>query len=1048
MMRIAAKTVRLMWSCLLLASFGGGRAGADDGIPEGAVWVTPQRITAASGPAYGTRDRTDARYATQYGAARAIDDDPATFCCLLDDTPDAADGGALRIPPGGSRPVTGHIVFDLGRTLEVVAAKLIARDSPGAYGPKHVDLFCVAGDGPVKQVDSGGIENKAGVQDLVMGRNVPRLTRGEAHTIGCPPARTRYVGLRVHDSYEAGPVHYNFQLAGFQVAVRLAEEDKHWLAEQAPSGKLAKLAQQMDGLRSAVDFLGTQHPDDYPATALMNEIGQLRQSLEAASVEPRNQGPLTFDVLTDSLERLKRRVLVDENPLLRSGKIVFVKRHTYRTNWYYSEFMQAGPFGGNLCVLDLATGDVTELCPELEGGIFDRFDLSFDGRRVVFGYRPAPGKAFRLYEVGTDGTGLRQLTFDPPGEAERLASYGLDPTRNELGPYRGHTDDFHPCYLPDGGIVFASSRCERGVLCDAADNLSVNVLYRIDADGGNLTLLSENALSESTPSVMSDGRILYTRWEYVYKGVIAVQSLWAMRPDGSGSTEIYGNPHVYPPVLIHARAVPGHNDLFVATCTMHHPFAVGPILLVDISKDIRTHAPLTNLTPNVDVSYEGSGTFGAGGESFIHFKDAGWVVDNLDRRADFRTGQTAASGDGQWVRQNTGPLFCDPWPLSDRFFLVACNPDRPHNHPTAYGLWLIDAYGNRVRLYDDPDISCWQPIPLRPRPVPPAIPPRKKGDGGLFGTREMGKDPRPLFVGAEATLLVADVYRGLEGIDRGEVKYLRILEQVPRPWTAKRFWPDDITNGQNAAISLGAHIFVTILHGVVPVEEDGSAHFKVPAGRSVYFQAIDRNYMEIERMRTFVNLSPSESRSCIGCHQPRNEAPVRRVPLAMLRPPDRPGPQPGDAAVPRPLYYPSDVQPILDKHCIGCHGGSKPEANLALSGELTAFFNRSYEEIMRRNLIAYIQEFQGADPEAQKGNVRLLGPKALGSHASPLIRMLRQGHHDVNLTEPEWVRLITWVDANGPYYGSYFGRRNLIYRDRSDFRPVPTLETVRGRPPD
>ena len=143
---------------------------------------------------------------------------------------------------------------------------------------------------------------------------------------------------------------------------------------------------------------------------------------------------------------------------------------------------------------------------------------------------------------------------------------------------------------------------------------------------------------------------------------------------------------------------------------------------------------------------------------------------------------------------------------------------------------------------------------------------------------------------------------------------------------------------------LGAHIFVTILHGVVPVEEDGSAHFTVPAGRSVFFQALDEDYMELERMRTFVNLQPGEVRGCIGCHQPRNEAPPAQPPLAMLRPPALPRPQPGDTTVPRPLYYPTDVQPILDEHCVQCHGGEKTEGNLVLTGELTTFFSRSYEE--------------------------------------------------------------------------------------------------------
>ena len=1044
-MRVASGAGNLMSSILLLSCFFGGVAGADGRLPEGAVWMTPQGIAAASGPAYGTLDQPGAGHHARYGAARAIDDDPATFCCLLDDTPDTTGGNPKAIPPGGSRPVTGHLVFDLGRPLQVVAVKVVARDSPGAYGPKNVDLFHVPGDDPAKFAAVSELASDTRIQSLVTACDVPRLTNRAAHVIACSPVRTRFVGLRVNDSYEAGPVHYNFQLAGFRVAVRLDEDDKRWLSEQVRAGRLAELNGDLERLGRAVEHLRSMYPNDYPGAVLQVEIDQFQRRLKAAAAEPWSERNLAPDALADSLEQLKRRALVEENPLLKPGKILFVKRTTYRTNWYYSEFMQGGPPGGNLCVLDLTTGDVTELCPELDGGIFDRFDLTFDGRRVVFGYRPAPGKAFRLYEVHTDGTGLRQLTFDPPGETERLASYGLDPTRNELGPYRSHTDDFHPCYLPDGGIAFVSSRCERGVLCDVSDNLSVQVLYRIDADGGNMALLSENALSESTPSVMNDGRILYTRWEYVYKGVIAVQSLWAMRPDGSGSTEIYGNPHVYPPVLIHARAVPGRNDLFVATCTMHHPFAVGPILLVDTSKDIRTHAPMTNLTPYVDVSYEGRGTFGSGGESFIHFKSPRWVRENPERRADFRSGQPIRTDEGQWVRDNNGPLFCDPWPLSDTFFLVSCNPDRAHNHPTAYGLWLIDAFGNRVLVYDDPDISCWQPVPLRPRLKPRVIPPVVSPLDGTAHSNGVLDGESTATADAEGTLLLTDVYRGLEGIDRGEVKYLRILEQVPRPWTAKRFWPDDTTNGQNAAISLGAHIFVTILHGVVPVEQDGSAHFTVPAGRSVYFQAIDENYMEIERMRTFVNVQPGESRGCIGCHQPRNEAPPPRPPLAMLRRPDRPVPQPGDLAVPRPLYYPTDVQPILDKHCVSCHGSPKPEGDLPLTGELTTFFSRSYEEIMRRNLIAYVQEFEGADPEAQKGNVEPLGPKAFGSHASPLIRILREGHHEVQLSEAEWVRLVTWVDTNGPYYGSYFGRRNLVYRNLPDFRPLPTLEAARGR---
>ena len=285
---------------------------------------------------------------------------------------------------------------------------------------------------------------------------------------------------------------------------------------------------------------------------------------------------------------LRREALVDANPLM-PERLLFVKRFTYSPGFYYAEFMRASRFGGNLCVLDVKSGQVTELVPELADGIFDRCDLSFDGRRVVFAYKAAPGQGFRLWEVGVDGTGLRQLTFDPPDEQERIAKY-WHPTPEGVRAYIDTTPTISiRATLPDGGICFASTRCERGVLCDQGDSLADNVLYRLDStptrslaiqsrveeaskdsalesqatrdvsedSRPSIRRLSQGALSESTPTVANDGRILYTRWEYVDKGVIAVQGLWTMRPDGSGSTEVYGNEIEFPPVLIHGRPVPG-----------------------------------------------------------------------------------------------------------------------------------------------------------------------------------------------------------------------------------------------------------------------------------------------------------------------------------------------------------------------------------------------------------------------------------------------------------------------------------------------------------
>ncbi len=1093
---------------------------------RGAEFVSPVAIVDASGPAFPQGRMPGGAPDPQYAAEKAIDGDPRTFCCLLDDTPNGRDSST--IPAGGDEPVTGHVVFDLGRPFLLTGARLTARDGGGSFVPRQVDFFHYTDDEPENHPVKDDLEGDDRIEAILPGHTVPPLQNGAQEELAWDGVVARYVGMRISSSYESRGKHYNFQIAEIQFCVlpqpeglapgqrvpplyarqatlpetllaarkrmiawygiqvpaaqtakvwetirrdfpadenplldyvsfewfepdgwfahpenteleealvrRAIEEsgtlasetvarlnalrsaaapaaDPRWLDLCQDAAAVALTAKQLANLRSAVDDLNASFPDKYPGDVFRKRLDELTEQLAAAAAETAASRP---SGIAKALDDLKRDALVAANPLM-PKKILFVKRYTYAPGWYYAEFMRAGRFGGNLCVLSLDTGEVVELVPSLAGGIFDRYDLSFDGRRVVFGYKAAPGRGFRLYEVGIDAEGLRQLTFDPPDEEARIARY-WHPRYKPSGVYRHHTDDFHPCYLPDGGICFASTRCEQGVLCDQGDTLSVNVLYRINGDGSGMRRLSQGALSESTPSVMNDGRILYTRWEYVDKGVIAVQALWAMRPDGSGSCEIYGNEIEFPPVLIHARAIPGTNDQFVCTATMHHPFAVGPLLRIDARRDIRTHAPIRSLTPDTNLSIEGIGGF-PHGENYTHWKN------------------------GRWVADNVGPLFAEPYPLSHpasgacagKFFLVTCNPDRPWNDAAAYGLYLIDRFGNRVKLYSDPNISCWQPMPMAPRAKPAVVAPRVPRESDGAGPKE-------------ATLVLSDVYRGLEGVERGTIKYLRILEQVPRPWSARRFWPADEGLGQHAIISMNAHIFVKVHHGVVPVHGDGSARFIVPAERNLFFQALDENFMEVQRMRSFVNLQPGESRSCIGCHEPRWQAPPPALPRAMRLPAARPAPQPGET-VPRPIHYVTDVQPIFDRHCVSCHRPDKQDGGLDLSGELTTWFNRSYEQIMAKKLVAYIQEFHGPQPRAQKTNVVPLPPKALGSHASRLIEIIRQGHYDAALSDEEMARLVTWADANAPYYGSYFGRRNLIYREHPDFRPLPTLDSACGVPP-
>jgi hypothetical protein len=682
-------------------------------------------------------------------------------------------------------------------------------------------------------------------------------------------------------------------------------------------------------------------------------------------------------------------------------EILFVRRLTLQSSHYYTDFIDGCvDYGGNLCVLSLKDGTVRDLAPSLAHGLFGRCCLSFDGKRVAFDWKEKLGVGFRIWEVGIDGQGLRQLTFPPDDEEARIKKYNLN-----YSVYRHHTDDLHPCYLPDGGLCFTSSRCEYGILCDGPDKLTTTLLYRMDANGKNIELLSNNSVSESAPSIMNDGRVLYTRWEYVDNGSVTNKALWAVRPDGTGSEEVYGKNIAFPSVFYVGRAVPGFNDHFVAIGAPHMPLGVGSVMLIDTRLDRRTGMPVTYITPEVDTQHQ-------------------WGWDNVPGGATKPLPPEQQGGRDGNGNTDRGPLYMDPYPLSLAQHLVAFNPTEKWNVKDAWGLYLIDGTGPRRLLHKEAGTSCWNPIPVRASAMPPIV----------RGVIEEDLAKRGL-----ARLIVTDVYRGLDDVKRGTIKFLRVNEHVPRPWAARRFWGGDDFDQQHSTVSCNAALGLRIQHGIVPVEDDGSAHLLVQADKNIFFQALDKDYVEVQRERTFVNYRPGEARSCIGCHEQAQTAgstvSTQAVVAALRREASLPGPQPGEQSGARPLSYAEDVQPVWDKHCVSCHGGEKTEGKLDLTGELTRLFNRSYEEIMKRGLIPVIGE-----NHPKSGNNHYLPPYSLGTYASKLQEFIKPEHYQVKLTPEERIRVTTWIDSNGQYYGSYYGRKNLEYKDHPDFRPILTFE--------
>ncbi|MDR1584018.1 MAG: hypothetical protein LBS55_12330 [Prevotellaceae bacterium] len=762
-------------------------------------------------------------------------------------------------------------------------------------------------------------------------------------------------------------------------------------------------------------------------------------------------------------------------------KIVFVKRFTYNSNHYYTEFLNSKWLpGGNLCILSLKTGEVKELVPSFSGGVFGAFDISFDAKRIVFAYKATPNIGYRLYEVGADGNGLRQLTFSPDDEEEIIEKYNID-------GYHHGTEDLDPCYLPDGGIAFISTRCHFGILCDAPDIFPTTVLYRIDGDGKNMLKLTNSSVSENTPCLLPDGRIMYTRWEYVDKGAVSVKCLWAMNPDGTNAVEIYGNDVAVPTTMIMGRPIPNSSNEYVFTGTPHCPQnCVGTIIRINTSENIRTSEPMTYITPYTDIRYEPG----------FAFRD---VTDTTKWYQDWR---------------GRGPLFRESYPLSRSEYLVSHKPSGPDWYDAkAYQLYFLHEGGKVEQIYANTVISCFRPMPLVSREIPPVIPSHKNQE---LADKNL------------AECIVTDVYSGMAGVEKGSIKYLRVLEQVPRPWGARRFYKPNYTQDeydqQHAVISKDAHLGLKIQHGVVTVEDDGSARFLVPAERNIFLQALDANFKAIQTERTYVNYMSGEVRSCIGCHESTSQAPRangRNTPKAMKRKAETPYAQAGETSAGKTLSYARHVQPVWDKHCISCHNPSNAKGNLNLSGKETRLFNESYESLVpeRRKFggnrahnlsndslsvggndyyiaangnyftvpsnigAKYTTEGKGyyitsdgnwatnvkdkgllgpviGENHPKNGNIRYLPAKSLGSYASVLVAMfspdvklddpkaqakanhLAKVHDKIKLKPEELLQITNWVDTNCQYYGTYYGRRDTIFKTHPDYRTEYDIATA------
>lgn len=687
-------------------------------------------------------------------------------------------------------------------------------------------------------------------------------------------------------------------------------------------------------------------------------------------------------------ENLWRRVHVERrrialaNPLAPTGPIAFVKHVPSMFSHQLTQYTGncARP-GGGLFVLERPgqSMECRQLATPLPSGSYQFADVSHDGRRILFAFchtEDAPrdrelclDRVYHLYEVNADGSGLRQLTD-------------------------GAFDDLAGRYLPDGKIVFVSTRRQGFHRCGRGP-CPTHTLALCNADGSNPRVISYHETHEWDPVVLHDGRVLYTRWDYVDRHAVHYQQLWSVRPDGSDVRVFYGNNTLNPVGVWEARPVPGSNRV-IATAGAHHAMTAGSIILLDTSRGVDGLDPIARLTP--DALFPESEAPVAGTSPGAWHAPVGVLH------------RPAVPADQQrWP----GHCYRTPLPLSENYFLAAYSFDRLVGEPVAnqanmFGLYLVDRFGNKELLYRDLNVSSLWPMPLQARAKPQELP-------SVLETAEP----------AQGTFFMQNVYVSWPQLPAEKITRLRVVQVLPKStWHAN----DPMVGLANA--SPGKQVL-----GTVPVEADGSAFFRAPARTPLAFQALDEQGQAVQTMRSITYLQPGENVSCVGCHEPRNAAPPqRRTAQALSRAPSaiEPGPEGSN-----PLSYPILVQPVLEKHCVACHKPGKAEGGVLLTGEPQGQFTASYNALVRR--VPY------SDWAGKPGDFRLVNsepltrPEFFGSRNSDVMKLLHKGHYDVKLAPEEYQRLATWMDTNALFYGT-FDKADQVRQQRGERIAGPKVQ--------
>lgn len=1005
----------------------------------------------------------------KYAAERMIDADLASYACLLDDT--RTGNNAHVYPPKAAPPVTATFVLDLGETRVVAGIRFMARNAWVYVLAKNV---CIAACD-----DAQGQEN---VRPLAEHQELPATSNSNSAFVEWPAVATRYLKVRVNDSYQQrypGPwmsqaqipwsqrvglptagdgQHLNIQIAEITcydvrpadypaknppgVAFPRHRLQRDWLYQDAGLDIARVFTSENDWeeeLAMVAKVLGQVGAEQSELKALWQRLDRLVEDGIAAS-DPRWRA-LYFDACT---ARRKTRL---QALRAKAAQFVYAKHGIFGCmqglagkydipDEQIRDYTYGFKKGGQLCLATLLEDGTVEnevLLEKPEGAICYP-NLAWDARTLVFSMRDNfETDSYYLYTMDMATREVKQITFPIVEDGKPLP-----------------VADCEPAFLPDGRIVFTSTR---GVHISDCWYRAGGNIYCCDADGRNIRRLTFDQLMTNNPQVLGDGRVVFTRWEYNDRSALFNHPLIAMNPDGTAQNEYYGNNSMFPAAIIHARGIPGSAKA-IAVIAGHHSIYKGKLGLIDRTKGIQAGKGIEFVNTRLD------GKPGRESADFIKPEPPDPARPYLDFKIDIF---------GQF-----GPQYSHPYAFDEDHYLCSFCPEGylppfgPFNPPL--GAYYMTADGARELLAFDPWQSTGQVVPVMPRtpPFQRASLVRPHENNGVFTIQDVYDGP------------------GLAGVPRGTARKIRVV--------ALEYRVCRMGYGQNGGecetglcqtpISLNSGSWdVKHVLGEVDIEDDGSCSFETPARTPVYFQVLDAKGYTIQTMRSWATLQCGERFSCIGCHEPKayagaQLATVPQTTIALSKPIQKLQPFAGKqhplvrrladeswldsvenylgVNAPRSLEadapadgfsFVQEIQPIFDRHCVGCHNESEIEkSKISLTGELARpesikLIGAGQVDPKRAYTQSYVTITTSGNPDNNpwmtwlkpRSRAVMLPPYHTGASQSRIMDYLEPAHYQVQVSENEKRTFACWLDLLVPFCGSYTQHNTWTAAEKAEY---------------